>query len=95
MSAIQYYQERITELEGDLLEARSNSSVYVHEINSLHCVDGELYMHYGDINEEKTIVFNVRSLFADLPSIIDMVSSENDKNIKQINDRIKEMVKDL
>ena len=45
MSAIQYYQERITELEGDLLEAKSNSSVYVHETNTLHCVDGELRRH--------------------------------------------------
>ena len=95
MSAIQYYQERITELEGDLLEAKSNSSVYVHETNTLHCVDGELHMQYGDINEEKTIVFNVTSLFADLPCIIEMVSNENNKNTKEINDRIKKMVKDL
>ena len=95
MSAIQNLQQRITELEGDLLEAKSNSHVYVHETNTLHCSDGELYMHYGDINEEKTIVFNVTSLFNDLPHIIEMVSKENDKNTKDINSRIKKSVKNL
>jgi len=95
MSAIQYYQERITELEGNLLEARSHTNVYVHETTRLHCSDGELYMQYGDVNEEKTIVFNVTSLFKDLPCIIEMVSKENDKNTKDINSRIKKSVKNL
>ena len=95
MSAIQYYQERITELEGNLLEARSHTNVYIHETTQLHCSDGELYMQYGDVNEEKTIVFNVTSLFKDLPCIIEMVSKENDKNTKDINSRIKKSAKNL
>ncbi len=52
-------------------------------------------MQYGDVNEEKTIVFNVTSLFKDLPCIIEMVSKENDKNTKDINSRIKKSVKNL
>jgi len=95
MSAIQNLQQRITELEGDLLEAKSNSHVYVHETHTLHCSDGEMYMQYGDINEDKTIVFNVTSLFKDLPFIINQVVKENNKMQSYYLGKIKKELLDL
>ena len=42
------------------------SCCYVHETHSIGCSDGELYLSH----EGGTIVFNVTTLFADLPSIV-------------------------
>lgn len=53
-------------------------TTYIHEINTLHASNGELYIGYGDDNNH--IVFNTDTLFKDLPSIIEMVCKEN-KNV--------------
>ena len=90
MTATERLQQKITELEGDLLEAKSNQYTYIHETHSLHCSDGELYMSFGDINEEKLLVFNVTTLFRDLPHIIDMVVKENSKETEDIKERIRQ-----
>lgn len=52
-------------------------TTYIHEINTLHASSGELYIGYGDDNNH--IVFNTDTLFKDLPSIIEMVCKENQK----------------
>lgn len=90
MTSTEQLQQKITELEGDLLEAKSNQHTYIHETHSLHCSNGELYMGFGDIHEDKTIVFNVTNLFRDLPHIIDMVVTANDKETEDIKERIKQ-----
>ena len=90
MTSTEQLQQKITELEGDLLEAKANQYTYIHETHSLHCSDGEFYMGFGDIHEEKTLVFNVTSLFRDLPHIIDMVVTENANETEDIKERIKQ-----
>ena len=61
-----------------------NDITYVHEIQCLGASDGELYMSY----EGGTIVFNVSTLFNDLPTIIRLATNEQ---IKENNRIINEM----
>ena len=53
-----------------------NLHTYVGETDTLHCLDGELYIGYDD---NKTLVMEVDQLFRDLPSIISMVTKEQKK----------------
>ena len=76
-------KDRIKQLEEQLAQKYT----YVHEIHTLHCSDGELYLGYGDIN--------VDTLYKDLPSIISMVSKENAKQQKMYADLIKESLTEL
>jgi len=85
-------KDRIKELEQELQEAKDNSSVYVHEVHTLHCSNGELYMDYGSLNNEcKSVVFNISSLFNDLPCIVDIVCQEHKKQTQDVIDRIKQL----
>jgi hypothetical protein len=60
---------------------------YVGETYSLHCIDGELHIQYGD---NKLLVMDVDQLYKDLPSIIIMVCKEQKKmqemNLKMIKE---------
>jgi len=62
-------------------------TTYIHEINTLHASNGELYIGYGDNNNH--IVFNIDTLFRDLPNIIEMVCKENKKEQERIIHQLK------
>lgn len=57
-----------------------NEITYVHEITCLGASDGELYLSY----EGGTVVFNVSTLFNDLPSIIKLATNEQLKENNRI-----------
>ena len=82
-------KNRIKQLEEQL----ANKHTYIHEIHTLQCSDGELYLGYGDKNE--CLVFNVDTFYKDLPSIISMVSKENAKQQKMYADILKESLEEL
>ena len=54
---------------------------YIHEINTIQASDGELYIGYDN---DKTLVFNIDTLFKDLPYIVDLVCKENKKEQERI-----------
>ena len=83
-------KDRIKQLEEQLKVAQNP---YIHEIHSLHCSDGELYIGYDD--KDKIIVINIDTLYKDLPSIISMVIKENTKQQKMYADMIKETLTEL
>ena len=92
--------QRITELEGDLKEAREytpkkNQSTYINETCHLHCSDGEMHIQYGDYDNENWIVYNTDQLFKDLPFIINQVCNENKKMQDWYLGKIKEELKEL
>tara|TARA_B110000259_G_scaffold188091_1_gene244900 strand:+ start:3979 stop:4260 length:282 start_codon:yes stop_codon:yes gene_type:complete len=93
MSSTETLQQRITELEGNLLEAKSHT--YIHETHSLHCSDGEMYFYHGDIDNEKVLVYNTDQLFKDLPFIINQVCKENKKMQDWYLGKIKDELKEL
>ncbi len=65
---------------------------YIHEINSIACNDGELYLSYGD---NTTLVFNTDTLYKDLPTIINMVCKENKKEQEQTLQDIKKSLNNI
>ena len=89
MTSTERLQQKITELEGDLLEARAekNQFTYIHETHHLYCSDGEMHIGYGDSDDSKWLVYNTDQLFKDLPFIINQVVKENAK----IKDELKEL----
>ena len=93
MTSTEQLQQRITELEGNLLEAKSHT--YIGETHSLHCSDGEMYFYYGDIDDEKVLVYNTDQLFKDLPFIINQVCQENKKMQDWYLGKIKDELKEL
>tara|TARA_R100001369_G_scaffold63351_1_gene90362 strand:+ start:175 stop:432 length:258 start_codon:yes stop_codon:yes gene_type:complete len=82
-------KDRIKELEAQLAQKHT----YVHEIHTLHCSDGELYLGYGD--KDNCLVINVDTFYKDLPSIISLVSKENTKQQKMYTEMIKESLEEL
>ena len=82
-------KDRIKQLEEQLAQKYT----YVHEIHTLHCSDGELYLGYGD--KDECFVINVDTFYKDLPSIISMVSKENTKQQEMYADLIKESLDEL
>ncbi len=85
--------DRIYELEEKLKEAKKHT--YIHETHNLYCSDGEMHFGYGDVDNEKWLVYNVDSLFKDLPFIITQVVKENKKMQEMYLDLIKESLKEL
>ena len=82
-------KDRIKQLEEQLAQKYT----YVHEIHTLHCSDGELYLGYGD--KDECLVINVDTFYKDLPSIISMVSKENTKQQEMYAEMIKESLTEL
>ena len=92
--------QRITELEGDLKEAREynikkNQVTYIHETTHLQCSDGEMHIQYGDYENDNWIVYNTDQLFKDLPFIINQVVKENKKMQDYYLENIKKEIKEL
>jgi hypothetical protein len=83
-------KDRIKQLEAQLKLAKN---LYIHEIHTLHCSDGELYLGYGD--KDECLIINVDTFYKDLPSIISMVSKENAKQQEMYADLIKESLSEL
>ena len=82
-------KDRIKQLEEQLAQKHT----YVHEIHTLHCSDGELYLGYGE--KDECLVINVDTFYKDLPSIISMVCKENTKQQKMYAEGIKETLTEL
>tara|TARA_R110001599_G_scaffold281762_1_gene483581 strand:- start:323 stop:580 length:258 start_codon:yes stop_codon:yes gene_type:complete len=82
-------KDRIKQLEEQLAQKH----IYVHEIHTLHCSDGELYLGYGE--KDECLVINVDTFYKDLPSIISMVVKENTKQQEMYADMIKESLTEL
>lgn len=85
--------DRIYELEEQLEKAKKHT--YIHETHNLYCNDGEMHFGYGDVDNEKWLVWNTDSLFKDLPFIITQVVKENKKMQEMYLDLIKESLKEL
>tara|TARA_R110000787_G_scaffold199246_2_gene310317 strand:+ start:2101 stop:2487 length:387 start_codon:yes stop_codon:yes gene_type:complete len=86
MTSTERLQQKITELEGDLLEARAEKKyIYIHETHHLYCSDGEMHFGFGD---DKWLVYNTDQLFKDLPFIINQVIKENGKMQRHYLDQI-------
>ena len=83
-------KDRIKQLEAQLKLAKN---LYIHEIHTLHCSDGELYLGYGD--KDECLIINVDTFYKDLPSIISLVSKENTKQQKMYTEMIKESLEEL
>ena len=82
-------KDRIKELEKQLAQKHT----YIHEIHTLQCNDGELYLGYG--NKDECLVINVDTFYKDLPSIISMVTKENTKQQKMYTNLLKESLSEL
>jgi hypothetical protein len=72
-------------------ELKKESYTYVHETHSIGCSDGELYLSH----EGGTIVFNVTSLFTDLPTIVSMVVKEQKKEQERTLNSLKEETNEI
>jgi hypothetical protein len=83
-------KQKIKDLEKQLEFAKKHT--YVYDTTSLHCNDGEFYMHYGD---DRCVVFNVETLFKDLPFIVTQVVKEQAKMqdwyLKRLTESLKEI----
>ena len=66
-----------------IMEKKKN--IYVHETQTIWADSGELHLEC----EQGSIVFNMQTLFNDLPSIFDLCLEEHDKNRQYIINQIK------
>jgi hypothetical protein len=67
-------KQKIKDLEKQLEFAKKHT--YVYDTTSLQCSEGEFYMYYGD---DRCVVFDVETLFKDLPFMITQVVKEQAK----------------
>lgn len=69
-----------------------NKTTYIHETHTLYADNGELYMLYDD---DKQLVFNIDTLYKDLPSIIRLCIEQKNKMDKFFLDDLKKTVAKL
>ena len=87
-------KEKIKDLEKQLKHAKENT--YIYQTNHLQCIDGEIHIGFGDIGEnEKWLVWNVNSLFDDLPYIVSQVVKEQANMQKWKLQSLKESLKEI
>ena len=87
-------QNELNDKIKELKESKENT--YIYETNHLQCSDGELHIGFGDVGEnERWLVWNIDSLFKDLPFIISQVVKENDKQQNMYLDSIKDSLKEI
>ena len=78
--------DRIHELEEQVKDLKeSKKHIYVHESTTLWVSHGELHMDC----DQGTVVFNMQSLFNDLPTIIGLCIEEYNNNKKTVINQIK------
>jgi len=79
--------DRISELEQEVKELKkSKKHIYVHETHTFYEEHGELYIEF----EQGTIVWNLESLYNDLPHMLAYCIEEHKKKEIRIK---KEMLK--
>jgi predicted nuclease with TOPRIM domain len=86
-------EDKIKELKQQLKESKQDT--YIHETHHLYCQNGELHIHYGDVENDNLLVWNTDSLFKDLPFIINQVVKQNKKMQKMYLNNIKEELKEM
>ena len=86
-------KQEIKELKQQLKESKQHT--YIHETHHLYCQDGELHIHYGDVENDNWLVWNTDSLYKDLHFIINQVVKENKKMQQMYLNNIKEELKDI
>ncbi len=86
-------KDKIADLEKKLESARRHT--YVHDSHTIGCSDGELYIEYGDIDNNKTLVWNVDDIFQSLDFIVTQVTKEKAKLYEWRLNRIKNSIKEL
>ena len=85
-------KEQIKDLKRQLEQAKKHT--YIYESHTLQVSDGELYVGYGDLDDEKWLVWNVESLFKDLPFLDSQVKKENDKQQNMYGDLLRDSLKE-
>tara|TARA_Y100000593_G_scaffold9845_1_gene17865 strand:- start:112 stop:345 length:234 start_codon:yes stop_codon:yes gene_type:complete len=70
------------------LDPKEKKHIYMHEIHTLYEDSGELHL----CSDNGTVVFNMQTLFNDLPHIIEYCVEDQKKNKKRILQEIKELV---
>ena len=86
-------KDKIADLEKKLESARRHT--YIYDSHTIGCSDGELYIEYGDIDDNKTLVWNVDDIFNSLDFIVTQVTKEKAKLYEWRLKRIKESIKEL
>ncbi len=71
---------------------KNDDITYVGETYSLHCMDGELHIRYGD---NKVLIMDVDQLYRDLPAIIHLVSKEQRGMQEMYLEQIKNSIESL
>lgn len=64
-------------------------STYIHEIHTIYASNGELHL----INNNNEIIFNMQTLFNDLPAILHYCIKEQENNKKNILKEINKLLK--
>lgn len=72
-----------------------NKTIYIHETHTLYAENGELHLLYDDGDYDKQLVFNVETLYNDLPNIIRLCVEEKNKMDKFFLDNLKKTVAKL
>ena len=72
-----------------------NKTTYIHETHTLYADNGELYLLYDDGDYDKQLVFNVETLYNDLPSIIRLCVEQKKISDKNTLERIKSTLQEL
>jgi len=82
--------DRIYELEQEVKQLKKNKKhIYVHEIQALYMWEGELHTEC----EQGTIVFNLETLYNDLPNMLAYCIEEHKKKDKKIKKEISLLIK--
>ena len=72
-----------------------NKSTYIHETHTLYAENGELHLLYDAGDYDKQLVFNVETLYNDLPSIIRLCVEQKKESDKNTLERIKSAIQEL
>ena len=72
-----------------------NKTTYIHETHTLYADNGELYLLYDDGDYDKQLVFNVETLYNDLPSIIRLCVEQKKISDKNTLERLKSTIQEL
>tara|TARA_R110000787_G_scaffold21536_5_gene63656 strand:- start:6425 stop:6637 length:213 start_codon:yes stop_codon:yes gene_type:complete len=68
---------------------KNKKHIYVHDTETIWVDCGELHLQC----EQGNIVFNMQTLFNDLPTIISLCISEQEKNKQEILEQISKLTK--
>ena len=86
-------KDKIADLEKQLESAKRHT--YIYDSHTIVCSDGELYVEYGDIDNNKFLVWNVDDIFQSLGFIVTQVTKEKAKLYEWRLNRIKNSIKEL